>query len=583
MCRTPVGLKGRRTPEGSPDSAKAAGLPDDREGYAVAVQSTAGRTNRAGRTPGPGLAGWTTRRWLTTGVVLAMTALLVLGALGGWVLNRASSASADMVDHSSPALVAAVRLENALIDQETGIRGYSLTGQTAFLQPYTQGLSDEQAAAASLRTLLAGDRVAIDQLDQVLARAQTWQTDTAQPIAQSPPGTQVALANQHDEAGKAEFDAVRAEAAVQQQHLQAEHNSAYAALERTHALRDGVLAAIGLVVALLAVLVFAGLRRGVTSPLERLSRDVRLVSGGDFSRAITASGPADLRRLAEDVEAMRRRLAEELELTDRAHRLLDEQAAELRRSNAELEQFAYVASHDLQEPLRKVSSFCRLLQRRYTGRLDERADQYIDFAVDGADRMQTLISDLLLFSRVGRVHQRHASVDLDEVMARTVDSLSLSAAEAGAVITHDPLPTVTADPTQMGMLLQNLLGNAVKFHDPQRPPRIHLSARRDADQWSFAVTDNGVGISPENAERVFVIFQRLQTRDACPGNGIGLAMCRKIVEFHGGTIAVDPGYSPGTRIAFTLPASVPAPATVDPADARGGAIRADAAPAGWSA
>ena len=524
-------------------------------------RSRTAQPNPAGRIPG--WSGWTTRRWLTGGVVVAMTALLVLSTLGLWALDRAGTATSDLVDRTAPAVLASVQLENALLSQETGVSGYGLSGDPGFVQPYAQGLSEQRAAVDRLRPMISGDRTAQADLASVLARAHTWQTDVAQPVITSPPGAPVALAAADARQGRTEFQAIRTASAAQQQHLQAERDHAYSALQQTHMLRDGTLAAIGLMILCLAVVVFAGLRRGVTVPLERLSHDVRVVSDGDFSHAVSPSGPADLRLLAEDVEGMRRRLAEELEFTDRARLQLDEQAGELRRSNAELEQFAYVASHDLQEPLRKVASFCQLLQRRYSAELDDRANQYIDFAVDGANRMQTLISDLLSFSRVGRVHRRYASVDLEQTLAATLDSLSLAVEDTGAVVTHDPLPTVTADATQMGMLLQNLIANAVKFRDPQRPPRVHLSARRDGGQWVFAVNDNGIGISPDYAERVFVIFQRLHTRDAYPGNGIGLAMCRKIVEFHGGTISVDPDYSPGTRISFTLPVSVqpPVPAT----------------------
>ncbi|MGW1942610.1 sensor histidine kinase, partial [Streptomyces goshikiensis] len=164
----------------------------------------------------------------------------------------------------------------------------------------------------------------------------------------------------------------------------------------------------------------------------------------------------------------------------------------------------------------------------------------------------TLINDLLDFSRVGRVHHELQSIELETVLNRTMSSLSVSIEESGAEITHDPLPPLVADPTQMGMLWQNLIGNAIKFHRPGQTPKVHISAEREGDLWRFAVTDNGIGIAPEYAEKVFVIFQRLHTKDAYSGSGIGLAMCKKIVEFHGGTIAVDPNYSDGARITFTL-------------------------------
>jgi signal transduction histidine kinase len=515
-----------------------------------------------GRTSPTG--GWTTQRWLTTGVSAALAVLLTLGVLGAWVLDRATTVTGTMVNRSSPALNNALRLELSLVNQETGIRGYGLSGQRAFLQPYTMGQADEKAAVTELDTLLTGDPAAQADLRVVLARAATWQTDIARPIAASAAGSPILLATARADLGKEQFDSIRAAATTEQNQLQAERDSAYSALQSEQRLRNWVFAAIAVVILLLAILIFAGLRRGVTTPLAQLSGDVRRVSAGEFTHPVASgTGPADLRLLAEDVEAMRQRLSDELEFTDQARARLDEQAADLRRSNAELEQFAYVASHDLQEPLRKVASFCQLLQRRYADKLDERADQYIGFAVDGANRMQTLINDLLAFSRVGRMSDGYAPVDLAEVYATTLDALSIAREEAGAEITSDPLPTLTADRTQLGMLLQNLLANAIKFRAPDRAPLIRLEARQEGDWWHFAVADNGIGIRPEYAERVFVIFQRLHTRDAYAGNGIGLAMCKKIVEFHGGSIAIDQEREEGTRIVFTLP-SVAAQPTLDP-------------------
>jgi signal transduction histidine kinase len=530
----------------------------------------------------PALPGWTTRQWLRRGTAAALTVLILLGALAVWALSRTAMVTDTIVDTRSPAYTQAVLLETALINQETGIRGYGLSGQTQFLSPYTSGLAQETSAADELRTLLVGDRAGIADLDAVLARAATWQQRIAQPIAATPPGGPVALAAQRADEGIADFDAIRTAAAVQQQHLLVERQAARADLQRVVALGDWVFIAIAIVVTLLTAMVFEGLRRGITLPLSRLSDDSRRIAGGDLDHSIAATGPADMRALAQDVEGMRRRLAAELAAADEARRLLDAQTAELRRSNAELEQFAYVASHDLQEPLRKVASFCQLLQRRYGDQLDERADQYIGFAVDGATRMQIMINDLLTFSRVGRVQKNLGPVDLERTLAGALDSLSLALTDAGATVTHDPLPEIHGDATQLGMLMQNLIGNAVKFRDPARPPRIHLSAvPEEPDEtgggngdgngggsgdenggrpmWRFAVADNGIGIGPEYAERVFIIFQRLHTKEAYPGTGIGLALCKKIVEFHGGAIAVDPDRNPGTRITFTLPGVGPRP------------------------
>ncbi|GJF30375.1 histidine kinase [Kitasatospora sp. NE20-6] len=496
---------------------------------------------------------WTTRQWLRAGVGSALAVLCVLSAVGAWALGHAAAVSNHLVDRSSPALIASVRLENALINQETGIRGYGATGRTDFLAPYTMGLEQQSAAATVLQGLTDGDGRARADLDSVLASARMWQENIARPIAALPPGAPAPEDIRGADRAKQAFDAVRTALTSQQQHLQDERAAGRADLAAARHLRNTVFSVIALVVLLMTALVFEGLRRGVTRPLTLLGRNARRVSAGDFTHRITPTGPADIRELAADVDAMRRRMTEEITLKEQARLDLDQHAADLRRSNEELEQFAYVASHDLQEPLRKVASFCQLLQRRYAGSLDERANQYIDFAVDGASRMQTLINDLLAFSRVGRTMDARVNVDLDALADRTLDTLSIAIEESGAQITHDPLPTLAGDPTQLGMLLQNLIGNAIKFRSPERPPRIHLSAAPGNDgTWTFAVEDNGIGIEPEFAERIFVIFQRLHTREDYEGNGIGLAMCKKIVEYHGGTIALDPDHTPGTRITFTL-------------------------------
>ncbi|MFJ3233952.1 ATP-binding protein [Streptomyces sp. NPDC086787] len=504
---------------------------------------------------------WTTRRWLRVGVATTLVVLAVLGSLGGWAMWRTSQITTELVDRRSPALIQAIRLEAALVNQETGIRGYGIAGQSDFLQPYKKGLADEKAALQRLRPLLREDASAVADLAAVEKLAGTWQEHFARPLSASSSENAVALAGARADEGKITFDALRRSMARQQTHLTSERNAASHELSQAVTLRNWMFAVIAAVILLVAGLVFEGLRRGITGPISRLGSAARDVAHGHFDRAITGTGPADLRRLASDVESMRRRLVEELQFSEESRSLLDEQAMELKRSNSELEQFAYVASHDLQEPLRKVSSFTQLLQRRYGSQLDERADQYIAFAVDGANRMQALINDLLAFSRVGRVHNDHQTVDLEGVVERTLDTLSVAIEESGADITHDPLPTIVGDNTQLSMLWQNLLSNSIKFRSPDRSPHIHIGVARDADSdtWEFAVTDNGIGIAPEFQEKVFSLFQRLHTKDAYPGTGIGLAMCKKVVEFHNGTIRIDPEYTLGTRIMFTLPATAAAP------------------------
>lgn len=244
-----------------------------------------------------------------------------------------------------------------------------------------------------------------------------------------------------------------------------------------------------------------------------------------------------------------------IDITDRkrAEQALARQSEELARSNAELERFAYVASHDLQEPLRMVSSYTQLLARRYKGRLDADADEFIAYVVDGCAQMQALINDLLAYSRVGSQGQPLAPTDAQAALRRALGNLQVAVQESEAVITHDPLPEVMADHSQLIQLFQNLVGNAIKFRRDV-PPRVHVSARPDGQFWVFGVADNGIGIEPQYFGRVFEVFQRLHPKDRYPGTGIGLTICKRIVERHGGRIWVESRPGEGSTFYFTLPA-----------------------------
>jgi PAS domain S-box-containing protein len=245
------------------------------------------------------------------------------------------------------------------------------------------------------------------------------------------------------------------------------------------------------------------------------------------------------------------RAAAELE-RQQAETVLKQQKQDLARSNAELQQFAYVASHDLQEPLRMVTSYLELLERRYKGQLDAKADQFIDYAVDGAVRMQTLINALLSYSRIGSKDQPFQPVNCEIMLADVLTNLQVTIDQNQAIITHDPLPSVSGDRTQLAQLFQNLISNGIKFRQADAP-QIHIAAQRISDKWLFSIRDNGIGIESQYVDRIFIIFQRLHSRAEYPGTGIGLAICKKIVERHGGKLWVESQPNQGAIFYFTLP------------------------------
>ena len=231
---------------------------------------------------------------------------------------------------------------------------------------------------------------------------------------------------------------------------------------------------------------------------------------------------------------------------------LEQRSQDLARSNVDLQQFAYAASHDLKEPLRGVEGFTKLLARRYKGRLDENADEFIHFILEGVQRMQTLIKDLLAYSQIGTQGMQLQPMESESALAQALSNLKTAIDEKGAVITHDALPEVTADPSQLGRLFQNLIGNAIKFCG-EKTPEVHVSAERKGDSWIFSIRDNGIGIARNSADRIFVIFQRLHKREEYEGTGIGLAICKRIVERHGGSIWLESDPGKGSTFYFTIP------------------------------
>lgn len=490
-------------------------------------------------------------------VAATLLALLAVAAItaGGVALSGLTSSRAVLLDRVAPALDSAQGLSVALLDQETGVRGYSLTARPDFLAPYRTGVDAESTAVAELRGLVDTPELAAD-VDVVAAAAQRWRTDHAEPtVAAVDSGAAVP----DPEVGRVLFDRVRVgvdrlldDLVERQREARADVSAAAGSLQGT-----------AVVVAALLVLVLAaaavGLRRTVLHPVSDLAGQVRSVVNGDADRHIVADGPREIVELGADVEAMRVRILADLARVEQSNRRLADQGQELERSNRDLEQFAYVASHDLQEPLRKVSSFCQLLQRRYGGQLDDRADQYIEFAVDGAQRMQRLINDLLAFSRVGRTTEGFVAVPLGEVAAAVVTGLETTRAELDGEIVVGPLPTVLGDPQLLRQLLANLVGNGLKFHRDGVPPVVRVAGTEQDGGVEITVSDNGIGIEPEYEDKIFVIFQRLHARDVYAGTGIGLSLAKKIAEFHGGTIRVVRGGGPGATVAVTFPAPPAAP------------------------
>jgi signal transduction histidine kinase len=499
---------------------------------------------------------WTLKRVFAFGATAA--ALVTVGAiaLGAAALVRLSDTRTVLLDQVGPAVLSGQVLLSDLVDQETGVRGFVLSGGNPDdLDPYRQGLAAQQTDEATIRALTttgAYPALAAD-LDAVDAVVATWRSTYAQPAIDRQPGIP-------STDGRALFDKVRVAVAKLQSELGVERIAARNQLNTAASYLAWVGSGVALMIAGFLIAAAFGLRRSVLRPVSALRDQVRAVASGDTAHPVTVDGPREIIELGADVDSMRLAILHDVNTAQEANQVLDAQTRELERSNSDLEQFAYVASHDLQEPLRKVASFCQLLQRRYAGKLDDRADQYIAFAVDGAERMQALINDLLSFSRVGRNTAAFSDVALDDVVAAAVAQLEPARADVDGTIEVKPLPVVHGDASLLRALFINLIGNGMKFHQEGVLPRVTVSASQigacqTAEDWEITVADNGIGIDPEYVDKVFVIFQRLHARDAYAGTGIGLALAKKIVEFHGGRIGIDPPRSdPGTTIRITMPA-----------------------------
>jgi signal transduction histidine kinase len=522
-------------------------------GSGRAPTGVSGATGRRIKTSAEDAASrWPLGRIIAAGMLALGVVLVAAIVVATIALSDLGSDRNRVVNTLDPAAFHGSQLYAAMLNQETGLRGYLLSGQRPFLAPYTSGAAQQRTQVKALQPLLASLPAARADLSVALRRIDIWRSTYALPAIGRVAASGKPMPGGNIATGKLEFNYIRGPIGSFQAYLSAQRKQAVSQLRASADVLD--ITAIACAVALVLVVVALGiaLRAAAIRPLTRLAGDARQVASGDFDHEVDPSGPREVHTLAVDVNQMRRRILRELSAVRAGNTALEARARDLERSNAELEQFAYVASHDLQEPLRKVASFCQLLQRRYIGQLDARADQYIEFAVDGAKRMQALIDDLLAFSRVGRAERAPTLVSCAKALSQARVNLTNEIKKSGAVIETTDLPSVNAEFTLLTSLFQNLISNAIKFRGEQ-PPIVRITAGRREDDWLFSVADNGIGIEPEFADRIFVIFQRLHDRTQYAGTGIGLSMCRKIVEHYGGRIWLDTEYHEGAKFDFTLP------------------------------
>jgi signal transduction histidine kinase len=457
---------------------------------------------------------------LLGGVSAAAALLLFVAGLSYWRLAR-NAEDREWVVHTYQVMGQLDGILQGMTDAETGERGYILTGENSYLAPYQRGLTEVRDNIAAVRRLTSDNpeqQRSLDSLEPVIAERLRELHERIQ--VRRDTGLAAGAAAVREGAGKEYMNQVRASLggmkteeerllALRSTELDASSEKTRTALVFGESLGLFFLAIAGLVV------------HSEMRHRRQAEDDVRQLN-------------ADLERKVAD------RTAE-----------LAERAKDLERSNMELQQFAYVASHDLQEPLRTIASFTQLLAKRYGDKLDDKAREFIAFAVDGSKRMQTLINDLLTFSRVGTQGRRLVSVSTDAVLDAVLKNLNRGIEESRAIITRDPLPIVLADELQLSQILQNLIGNAIKFRRNQAAT-VHIGAERTATGWNISVRDNGIGVAPEHSERIFVIFQRLHTKTQYPGTGIGLAICKKIAERHGGRIWLEPTPGGGSTFTFSI-------------------------------
>jgi signal transduction histidine kinase len=504
---------------------------------------------------------WSLRRRLAVALGALTAVLLAVMIAAIVVLIAVRSQQRTVINRYFTAVSVADTRFTEQVDAETAVRGYALTSDPSTLQPEAALRSSGYLGeVTTLDRLIGGDRTTGVAFRAWNAAADAWYERWAAPaVAAINQRGSRAVGKQQVLAGKRLFDTNRAAFNRFLGLVVDNRNATSRGLQFRTTLLFGAVLVLLVCLATAGAFTWWGLRRWILGPLGALGAETRYVRSGALEHPVRVTGPAEVQELAGDVEDMRQAIVAQLAIVEQARaeieaarELVESQAADLIRSNRDLEQFAYVASHDLQEPLRKVASFCQLLESRYAGQLDERADQYIGFAVDGAKRMQQLINDLLAFSRVGRGENLMAEVALQTCFDLAVANLAMTIDATDAIVTAEPLPHVRGDAGLLTQLLQNLISNAVKFRGPD-PAQVRITVRDAGEDWEFACVDNGLGIEPQYADRIFVIFQRLHAKDEYTGTGIGLALCKRIVEHHGGRIWLDTEVASGSTFRWTLP------------------------------
>ncbi|GGR73551.1 sensor histidine kinase [Deinococcus seoulensis] len=537
-------------------------------------------TDHAARTVRPTGGGVTLRAFLLRPFVVPFALLVAVGAAVVVGVGR-NEAQLQAVEDAQARMLLVNALSTQISVMENGQRGYVITGSPSFLGPYRDGESTFRASVFALRDLSFND-LQRERLSLVEAAVNEWQERAARPeIAARTDSLRQAAALVSTGVGRDLLNDAREVTELMQAAESERLRDATRASQTTLNTVQWVSISGLLLTGALLLLTAYRVTRTVTRSLGELNAGARDMAAGQYGRRMPRTGVQELAQLGEQFDRMALAVQEREQALHDSAEALRASNTHLERSNRELEQFAYVASHDLQEPLRTIGSYTELLARRYQGKLDARADQYIAFTTSATQRMKTLIQDLLAYSRVRKAPRATQPVDTAALVRDVLADLEQQILAEQAVVEVQDLPTLNSSPELLRHAFQNLIGNALKFRDPQRPPHVQVSAHRrehaGQDSWVFQVHDNGIGIEPEYHERIFGVFQRLHGMEEYPGSGIGLAVTRSAAEQLGGHLWVDS--LPGVGSTFSLALPVQA-ATPEPTDATPTDTRAPQAPAG---